>query len=529
MAAATEQEMPDRKEGLARSTIVVYLASLAAQGVGAIAQVIIAKLFGARADMDAFLAACTLPQYLMTVLTASLSVVFIPVFVEYAAKGQIEEAWRVARGLLNQCMAFLLGMMLVGMLFARPLLQLTTPGLSEATLDLAVRVALVTWPSILATGIFSLLVSLYQAQGRFSRSALVPLLGSVLNLVLIMILAPAWGVAGLAAAGTISIFLQTILLLPILARGRFAFTFGWNHPGVRIIWRLMWPLLLSNVLMRWTPVVERYLASSLPEGSIAHLGYSFKLFTYLTIVVSAGIGTTFFPRLALNAVDANPAQLRHTLSLGLRLIWLMVAPVIAVGAVLSLPLVAVFFQGGRFLAADAQSVAHLLTLYFPALAAVSLGSVTGRTFYALKATRLIAGMGVLESILYVAYIFPLVRHWAASGIVLGYVIYFNLSLCWQLPYLWVRAGKTGGRTTVVSFAKTALAALAAGAATAVAVQCASVPWIRLMTGAGVGTLVYAAALYLLRSKELWLLIGRIGDTLKRLQEAKVAPFEAVQP
>jgi putative peptidoglycan lipid II flippase len=503
--------MLDRKEGLARSTVIVYLASLAAQAVGVVTQIVVAKLFGARAEMDAFLAACTLPQYLITVLTASLGAVFIPVFVEYTRKGQTEEAWRIARGLLNQCVAFLACLVIFGLLFARPLLKWTTPGLTGATMDLAVRVALVTWPCILATGVMSLLVGLYQAQEYFTRSVMVPLLGSVVNLALIPILATKWGVAGLAAAGTLSVFFQVFMLLPILRRSQFSFTFAWDHPGIRSVWHLLWPLLLSNVLIRWTPVVERYLASGLPEGSIAHLGYAFKLLTYLTVFVSAGIGTTFFPRLASSAANADPGELRHTLALGLRLIWLMVAPVIAVGIVLSLPLVSALLQRGRFLPADAQSVAHLLVLYLPALAAMSLGSVTGRAFYAIKATRFIAGMGVIEAILYVAYTVLLARSWAASGIVLGYVLYFSLSLLWQLPFLWLRTGRTGGRTTIISFSKTALAALAAGMAAWAAARGSAHPWTQLALGSSAGLTAYAATLLAVRSSELRLLAGKMRN------------------
>ena len=64
--------------------------------------VVIAGIFGARADMDAFLAASTLPQDVVAVLLGALAVVFVPVFLEYDGVRRLQrEAWRVASSVVT--------------------------------------------------------------------------------------------------------------------------------------------------------------------------------------------------------------------------------------------------------------------------------------------------------------------------------------------------------------------------------------------------------------------------------------------
>ena len=126
---------------LLRPTVTITLLTLGAQAVAFLTQVVIAASFGARADMDAFLAASTLPQYLIAVLLSVLAFVFIPVFVEYAAAGREDDAWDIASAVLTMCAVVLGALSLLGIAFARPLLRYTTPGLTPGSLDLAVRVA----------------------------------------------------------------------------------------------------------------------------------------------------------------------------------------------------------------------------------------------------------------------------------------------------------------------------------------------------------------------------------------------------
>jgi putative peptidoglycan lipid II flippase len=470
--------------------------------MGVLIQVAMAAYFGARSEMDAFLTANTLPQYLTAVLLSSLSFVFIPVFVDYLAQGHEEEAWRLASGIINQC-ALVLGVIaLAGIILAEPLLRLVTPGLAEESIQVALRVARITWPTIVATGLLTLLTGIYQAQGRFGWPAMVPMLGAGVNLLVVLLLARSWGVVGVAVAATVSAVLQVVLLLPgILARQRYRLVFNWRHPGSLLILRLLLPLVLSSLMVRWTPIIDRYLASRLSEGAISHLGYASKLMTLVALLTSVGISTVVFPRMALNSADGNLQELRHTVSMSLRLMWMLVAPVMSLVIALALPVLTTMFQRGAFNPNDVQEVAKLLQVYSLALISMCLGSITGRTFSALKDTRILAIMGAVEAVAYLVYTPLLAQKFGVVGIAWGYVIYFNFSLVWQVLVIRYRTGNTGGAAVLRSFLRIGAAGVLSGAVAWGLSQMLAYPSMQLLCGGSLGLAIYLAALIWLRSEE----------------------------
>lgn len=487
---------------LLRPTLVVTFFSLFWQMIGVVTQIVVAATFGAKADMDAFLAASTLPQYVVSVLVSTLSSVFIPVFVSHAATKQEDEAWLLASGVINLCLLVLGGLVIGGLVFAGPLLQLTTPGLKPETLRLASRVAMITWPAILATGMISLLTGIYQAQDCFGWPAAVLVIGALVNLGLVSVLARPLGVIGLAIASTTGVVLQVALLLRVAwGPGRYRLVLPWWHPGLQQVLRLLAPMLITNALIWWTPVIDRYLASGLPEGSISHLNYALRLTTLLSLLIGTGIATVIFPRMASSVAVGTTADLKRTASLSLRVMWLAIAPAIVLGEVLALPLVSVAFQRGQFGAVDTEAVADLLQVYLLALAGMCLGSITSRIFYALKDTRPLAVFGVIEALAYIVYTPLLVQRFGVTGIAWGYVLFFYISLLWQLLVVRHKTGRTGGRTILGSFARIGFAALLGGAAAWVVTLMMPNLWLQLLLGGALGLVIYAIALLGLGSGE----------------------------
>jgi peptidoglycan biosynthesis protein MviN/MurJ (putative lipid II flippase) len=164
------------------------------------------------------------------------------------------------------------------------------------------------------------------------------------------------------------------------------------------------------------------------------------------------------------------------------------------------------------------AVAGLLQVYLLALASACLGNVTGRGFYVLKDTRTLAVLGSIESVAYVIYTAILARFLGAAGVALGYVLFFNGSLLWQVIILRYKTGNTGGRTVLSSFVRTGLAALLGSAVAWGMTQSTSNVWIQLLLGGVSGLLVYGAGLWVLQSPEIhqaWNTFRQWGKTEKR--------------
>lgn len=487
---------------------VVWLA------VAFISQIVIAGFFGAKSGMDAFIAANTLPQYIITVLMGSLGFVFIPAFIDYKAKGCQDEAWGLASNMINLCLLLFGVITIAGLIFARPILQLITPGLGPEAIEIGTRISIIVWPTVLLTAMMTLLSSIYQAQGRFFWQAAVPVIGALVNLGMLVLLARWWGVVGLAVATTASILIQVGLLVKVISGpGKYRLGLNWRDPGIQQVFRLFLPLVIVGFFTKFTPLVERYLASGLGEGSISHLNYAFRFMSVAAILISSGISTVIFPMMSRNVSSEDMGALKNTMSISLRMMWFCIAPIIAIGFSLCLPLIAIFFQHGEFDFKDTLAVAGILRIYLFALIGICLANVTGRGFYVLKDTKTVAIVGIFESILYVIYTVFLARLLGVIGIVIAYAIYSNASLLWQSLILRFKTGNSGGRGITVSFIKTAMAAVITAIVTYLVTSAIKTGLMQLIFGGLTGMAVYLAVLHLTGSREIKVIWGQIRSFL----------------
>ena len=489
-----------------RSALIITIFTFSTQLVLFIGQIIAAAKFGAGSEMDAFLAASTLPQYVITVLLGSLGFVFIPYFIDRKTNGNQEQAYKLAANLFNNSIFFLGLITIMGIVFARPFMMMTAPGLSPQSLDLGVKVSIITWPTVLATGALSLLLSIYQAEKKFSWQAIVPFIGAVIHLILLILLIPSLGVIGLAFASTCGVIVQVILLLRVLIRhDKYQFRLDWGDAEFHQILKLVAPLVLVAIVTKFTPLIDRFLASGLPEGSISHLNYAFKVATVASLLISVGGSTVIFPKIASDVSTFNTNALKGTISFGLRFMWVIIAPVITIGISLSLPMINILFNRGEFTGSDSIVVADLLKIYIVALIGMCLGTVTSKAYYALKDTRTLAVFGIIEAVAYAIYTVYLMKWLGVIGIAIGYMIYFNISLLWQLLILRFKLGNSGGYTLTRSYAITLVAAVVGGGVAYIVVKIASISLVQVAVGGFLGLLSYAMVLFLLNSREFKLI------------------------
>lgn len=473
----------------ARRAALISMLTLGAQALALGAQVTFAVLFGATAQSDAFFAALAVPLYVTTVLIASLSVVFVPIVVEHHARGGPEGARDLATGTLQLTTITLSAITVGGMILAEPLIVWSAPGLDPPTRRLAAELALLIWPSVLASGLVALLASLCQVEGRFGWASAVPLVGAAANLALIAALAPSAGVFSAAMAWTVSAWLQVALLAPIATRfWRAAFVI--RHPALLALVIGLAPLAAANLFIRASTVLERYLGSELPPGELSQLTYASRIVAAVTLFVAAGPGAVLFVRLAGDAATGDRARLASTISRGMQALWLIAAPLVAIMVGLAEPGIRILLEYGAFARPDSLAVAALVRIYAPTVLAGALSAITGHAIYALKATRTIAAIGALEGLAYVVYTPVLAQHYGASGIALGLTIYHVGSLTWQLAYL-RRATRAPGARVARRLSITSSLALAAGVASWLVAGLLESPFGAFAVGGGVGLLVYA--------------------------------------
>lgn len=429
--------------------------------VGFVNQLVLAALFGAGAEMDAYLAATTLPMLAVTVLLGSLNFTFIPVFIEYTAKQNVSEAWKIASTLINSTILLLGVIAIIGIWLAPFLISATVPGFTGERYDLSVSLMRFLWPTVVFNGLIALLSGIYNSQGRFAIPALAPVIGTIITLVIVLLASGQVGIKALGIGTLVASIVQVAILAPILfGPGRYRFCLEYRNSGFRKILVLMVPLLLGSIVYRATSLLDRFIASSLPEGTIAYLGYASRISSIFLSLISPGISIAIFPLMANKAAMNEFAALRKVMSSGIRIMLAMVMPVVVLGSIMAVPLVGLLFERGRFDHSATEAVGVVLPWYLLALIGGSLGNIVGRGYYVLKDTKTSAILGVIEVLVYTVFLVFLVDRFSYLGIGIATALYYTLSIF--LDGFVVRhkiGGQGGGRILAAAFKITTVSVL----------------------------------------------------------------------
>jgi putative peptidoglycan lipid II flippase len=185
--------------------------------------------------------------------------------------------------------------------------------------------------------------------------------------------------------------MQLGVQLPVTLRliRRLRVQLGLHLASVREVIRNFFPVLVSRGVVQVSAYVDQIIASFLPTGAVATLGYAQVLYTLPVSLFGMSVSAAELPAMsgALGTEVEVAAQLRARLGTGIRQIAFLVVPsamaFLALGDVVS----AAIYQSGRFKHTDALWVWGVLAGSAVGLLASSLGRLYSSTYYALRDTR----------------------------------------------------------------------------------------------------------------------------------------------
>jgi putative peptidoglycan lipid II flippase len=234
---------------------------------------------------------------------------------------------------------------------------------------------------------------------------------------------------------------------------------------VKRVLTLMLPVMLGIGLINFNFVVNTFFASRFVDPQLAPsaIDAAFRIYMLPQGVFAVAVTTVLFPRLSRLATRRDSAAFRETVSLGLRQIGFLLLPASALAAVLAEPIVRLLYQRGEFTADQTPVVAGALAAFALGLTFNGTMLMLNRSFFSLQApwvpTMVALGNLVLNALL--AAILYRVGVW---GIPLATSLVNIGGTLALLAILRRRLGRLDGRAIVSSYARIAVASLAAAAA-----------------------------------------------------------------
>jgi putative peptidoglycan lipid II flippase len=400
---------------------------------------IIARYFGAGAEMDAFTVAFRIPNLLRRLFAeGAFAQAFVPIFAEV----KLREGEQRTHGLLNHVASVLfwvlLGLSLLGVLAAPWIVTAIATGFRHTlSFDLATLLTRWMFPYILFMSLVACFGGVLNAFGRFGVPAFTPVLLNVsmiaLTLALGRRLEPPVLVLGLGVllGGALQLAIQFPALLRIGMVPRLSgLRASLVDPTVRRILRQMLPAVFAVSVAQLSLIINTNIASHLSTGSNSWLYYADRLMELPTALLGVAVGTVLLPTLSKAHAAGDLDHYRKQLDWGLRLTCLLALPAALGLALLADGLIGALFQGGRFSAFDVQQSAAALRGYAVGLLGLIAVKILAPGFYARQDIRtpVRIGVGVLvcTQLANLALV-PLLAH-AALAWSIGLGALFNCAL-----------------------------------------------------------------------------------------------------
>lgn len=490
---------------------LVMMFMLLSKGLGFMREVAMSATFGMNEVTDAYKTAFNIPCLLLSALISAVAAVFIPIFNEKHEKGVDAE-----RGFVGSLFAAGLALSAIVALItfaALPsLTRLMLPNAPTQTIELTIKLSRIMMPMALFVFLYRLLTAYLQARFHFTTPAAATCVSAICIIIGIyvsngdIVVVAIWTLIGMAMEFVTQV--PTAISRGFNVRGKISLF----DDGLRQVAFLMLPLLAMYVFDQLYIVFDRVAASANP-GDISALDYGNRITTMVSAALLVTIATVLYPAMTRDAGERS-AFAGH-FSFGINLNIIIGLPAMVALFILATPITRLVYERGAFGGEQTAITAGVLACYAIGMIGVGVKELCNRAFWAQKSTKTPMVIGIVSVVVNIALEFPLYAMFGVSGVALASAISASLASLTLILLLRKRVQHVGGRDIITCLCKTVAATVIMSIVLLILTRVFGMVSstgrsliVHLGVAIAAGVVSYLAAHFLLRTKELRLLISR---------------------
>lgn len=274
--------------------LALQLGTLSAVNIGVsfLLQWYVLVQLGPGTQTDALFAGMTVPQLMLTVFTASLMHVLVPLYTAKSEECLHRDVWAflAVLGGLFGLLAVLLGML------ATWWVPLTVPGFDAEGTRLTVELTRIQLVGMLFSAVNTVQWAASHARRRFVWAEVSQILAGGIAMLGLVWALPRFGIVAAAWINILRMALQTLFLAPSM---------GWpvrpdfNSPAIRQAMLRIKPLLLGTAYYKTDPLIDRVMLSMAGSGSLSLYYLAQQIYGAVSQVLNKAIATPMVPTLSL--------------------------------------------------------------------------------------------------------------------------------------------------------------------------------------------------------------------------------------
>lgn len=495
---------------------IIGIASIGSRVVGLIRDNLLAKYFGAGAELDMYNAAFKVPDFLFNIIVlGALSASFIPVFIQQRTHGD-QAAWRLTSTVMNYLLLTLLVCVGIGIMIAPTVAAWL---LAERPLEQQMQTAQlmrVMLMSIIFFGVSNIFSGVLNSYRKFLMYALAPILYNVGIIFGIVVLYPRFQLLGLAYGVVLGAALHCLVQLPAVLRAGFRYVWSWQlrTPGVPTILQQMPARALALGVVQINALIITAYALRLESGSLTIWQWADNLQNVPINVFGVSLALSAFPVFSQAFAENDVIKFKNVFSQNFRRLLFVIIPLSVAVLLLRAQFVRLIlgsFGSGEFGWDDTIMTAQVLGIFAVVMFAQAAIPMLVRSFFAHHDTKTTVVISVISVVINAILAWFLSDAFGIFGLATAFAFSSFVQMLALLLLLRIKFGDLDDRAIIRSIWRIVLAAVAMGAVIqgmkyfiAPAVDMRTVFGLTMQTvgSLGAGAFVYVFIAYMARFPEI---------------------------
>lgn len=373
------------KNKAVKTVSYIMIITLAGKVLALLRDTILARQYGTSMQTSAFLTASRIPRVLFDAIFASaITSSFIPIFNKCLKEEGQDKAYEFSDVFITIVSIFMTLLMIVGMIFAKPIAFFFADGFDEETLKLCVDLLMILFPTMICTGVAFSFVGILQSMDRFLIPALTSVVFNVIIIVYYFTFNKMFGIYGLAFTYLIGWVMQAVIQLPSLKKVEYKYHFRpyINYPYLKETLILMLPVMVSTWVQPFNIMINAKYASRLYEGvAVSAIEFANNLYTMIAGVLVISIMNFVFPKLSKLVHEKKKDEFYNMVSTTITSTMFLIIPLMVGVMSLSDEVIGFIYGGNKFDAFSIEITSKALFFFSIGMVGYAMQTILSRVYF----------------------------------------------------------------------------------------------------------------------------------------------------
>lgn len=403
-----------------RGTVIIVIIGILAKVAAFLSEAILAAYLGTTYQSDAYYMVSSIKDVIYPMLSVGIWKVFLPVYKEKITQNHIREADELTDKSLSFFTLASVVVVTLIIIFADVVVSIVAPGFEGETRSLCIKLVRLSSPMYVLIIASALYASMLQCHNKFLGSQIREVVTHIPTIVAAVFFYNKYGIESVAIALVAGGAIRLIVEIPFVDWGyKYKLDFRFRTIEFALILKRLPSALLSEGVTQLNTLIDKAMASTLPEGTVSGLNYGHKLMHVLSGLLSTAIATALYPQMIELIALNKKEELSKLIGKTLNVFSVLMIPITVACILYRVELVSVVFQRGSFGEYSVKITSNVFAFYCIGILFIACNAVINNLFYGLGDTKTPMYISIINLIINVVLNLVLIHIWGVNGLALA--------------------------------------------------------------------------------------------------------------